>query len=325
MVVKAEETGRWGAVEEAEPVVPVEGYSIRDAVSAFLVDVSDVRGRGLSSPTLTKYRTVLKRLVTFTTGRGVLTLNKLDFRQLDAFRRTWPTGPLATKQNITRLRAFLAYCIKHRWIEENAALEMECPRDVVIEREPYTEAQMTAMLEAARTIKLESQRALSNDEIELFILVMRYSGISISDCALLEKSELRGDEIRLYRNKTRRNAKRVLVVVPLPPAILERLRKLPLQQGRYYFCHSLDTIDAQVAAWTRRLNYVFRAARITKAGSHRLRHTFATDLLTKGVSIELVSRWLGHSSVKITQDHYSHWIEDRVQAASDILRKLYGS
>jgi integrase len=41
---------------------------------------------------------------------------------------------------------------------------------------------------------------------------------------------------------------------------------------------------------------------------HDLRHTCATLLLTKGVHPKIVSEMLGHSSVAITPDTYSHVI-----------------
>ena len=41
---------------------------------------------------------------------------------------------------------------------------------------------------------------------------------------------------------------------------------------------------------------------------HNLRHTCATLLLTKGVHPKIVSEMLGHSSVSITLDVYSHVI-----------------
>jgi integrase/recombinase XerD len=43
--------------------------------------------------------------------------------------------------------------------------------------------------------------------------------------------------------------------------------------------------------------------------SHRLRDTFAVDLLGKGVPLEEVSKLLGHESIKTTEQHYAKWNE----------------
>lgn len=42
--------------------------------------------------------------------------------------------------------------------------------------------------------------------------------------------------------------------------------------------------------------------------SHRLRDTFACDLLQNGVSLEDVSNLLGHQSIVTTERHYAKWI-----------------
>lgn len=316
MAVAAEARGTWDA--ETSEQSPTTGKPLANAVTEFLID----REKRLASVTLGKYRTVLGRLVEFCERKG-LPLTSLDFSNLTAFRNTWPTGPRATGNNITRLRTFFDWCIRHKWLAENPAAYLETPEGTPTEREPYTNDEMERILEAARTVKLDCRQKATNEEIETFILVMRHSGIALSDAALLEKSELRGDEIRLYRNKTQRNARRVLVVVPLPADVLKRLLARPLINGRYFFAHDTPTIQAQVQTWRVRLKLVFERANILNAGSHRFRHTFATSLLTKDIPLELVSAWLGHRSVAITQQHYSHWVESRIQAASNVLRALY--
>ncbi len=40
----------------------------------------------------------------------------------------------------------------------------------------------------------------------------------------------------------------------------------------------------------------------------RLRHTFASELLTNGVPIFKLSKWLGHSSIQLTIDTYGHLV-----------------
>jgi site-specific recombinase XerD len=58
----------------------------------------------------------------------------------------------------------------------------------------------------------------------------------------------------------------------------------------------------------------FKAAGVASAGqmvSHRLRCTFAVDLLTKGVPLEHVSKLLGHTSVVTTEKSYAKWVKGR--------------
>lgn len=56
-----------------------------------------------------------------------------------------------------------------------------------------------------------------------------------------------------------------------------------------------------------------------EVGIHTLRHTFATNLFKNGVDVKVVSKILGHSSVKITYDTYIHVIESlEVEAMESI-------
>jgi DNA-binding transcriptional MerR regulator len=45
--------------------------------------------------------------------------------------------------------------------------------------------------------------------------------------------------------------------------------------------------------------------------SHRLRDTFAVDLLEKGVPLEEVSKLLAHESIRTTERHYAKWVKER--------------
>ncbi len=54
----------------------------------------------------------------------------------------------------------------------------------------------------------------------------------------------------------------------------------------------------------------------TRSGTrsfHTLRHTYASHLLMSGINIFTVSRWLGHSTVNVTEKHYGHLIPNSVE------------
>jgi integrase len=57
---------------------------------------------------------------------------------------------------------------------------------------------------------------------------------------------------------------------------------------------------------------------------HDLRHTCATLLLTKGVHPKIVSEMLGHSSIAITLDTYSHVIPGLGDAAAKAMEDTLG-
>ena len=56
---------------------------------------------------------------------------------------------------------------------------------------------------------------------------------------------------------------------------------------------------------------------------HGLRHTHATLLLQQGVNPKIVQERLGHSSIKVTMDTYSHVLPDMQKQAVDALRELF--
>lgn len=56
---------------------------------------------------------------------------------------------------------------------------------------------------------------------------------------------------------------------------------------------------------------------------HDLRHTHATLLLLEHVAVKVVSERLGHSSIKITQDIYSHVLPEMQKEAADAIDRVF--
>ena len=75
----------------------------------------------------------------------------------------------------------------------------------------------------------------------------------------------------------------------------------------------------QCAAFKR----LFEIAGIEDGHAHRLRDTFAVDLLQRGISLEDVSVLLGHSSIRITERHYAPWIKTRQELLEVAVRKVW--
>lgn len=56
---------------------------------------------------------------------------------------------------------------------------------------------------------------------------------------------------------------------------------------------------------------------------HNLRHTCATLLLTKGVRPKIVQEMLGHSSITITLDIYSHVLPNMQERAVSAMEDIF--
>ena len=68
---------------------------------------------------------------------------------------------------------------------------------------------------------------------------------------------------------------------------------------------------------SRRFKALLKRARLPDIRFHDLRHTCATLLLSKNVNPKIVSEMLGHASIAITLDTYSHVLPNmRDQAAA---------
>jgi integrase len=69
---------------------------------------------------------------------------------------------------------------------------------------------------------------------------------------------------------------------------------------------------------------LLRRAGLPNIRFHDLRHTCATLLLTRGVHPKIVSEMLGHSSIAIALDTYSHVIPGMQEAAATAMEDVLG-
>ena len=90
--------------------------------------------------------------------------------------------------------------------------------------------------------------------------------------------------------------------------------------GNLVFCHSDGTPWAPIQV-TRKFKQVATAAGVGDLRLHDLRHTHASLMLKDGVNLKITSERLGHSSIAITANLYSHVLptvqEEAVQRFGD--------
>ncbi len=82
-------------------------------------------------------------------------------------------------------------------------------------------------------------------------------------------------------------------------------------------------LDAQNVV-NRHFKPLLRRAGLPDIRWHDLRHTCATLLLSRGTHPTYVQKLLGHASVQLTLDRYSHWMPSMGCNTADVMDEALG-
>jgi hypothetical protein len=88
---------------------------VTDATEAFLAKCLN---RGIQPSTLIKYKTFTRQLNAYAESRGLVNLDQFTVSDMDRFYASWSDGIRARAKKLERLKAFIAFCLKRKWITE---------------------------------------------------------------------------------------------------------------------------------------------------------------------------------------------------------------
>ena len=108
-------------------------------------------------------------------------------------------------------------------------------------------------------------------------------------------------------------------------AIRKRLSGAYNERTEYFSWDGQSERETTVKSWNRVFQKLFSATEPPIVGGHapRFRDTFAISLLLKGVDLANVSILLGHSSIKVTERHYSPWVKARQEQLEADVRRTW--
>ncbi len=211
-------------------------------------------------------------------------------------------------------------------IDENPARKLESPKVQQQPTMPFTPDQMAKILIACEKYGNKCKghpytRPENARRIRAMVHLLRHSGLRIGDAVTLERSRITGgDKLFLYTAKTGTR-----VYCPLPAFVLDALAAVPEVSERYFFWTGESRLESATGDRQRTLKAVFKLAAIPDGHAHRFRDTFAVGLLQAGVPMERVSVLLGHSTIKVTEKHYSPWVRARQEQLEADVRRSWGT
>lgn len=273
-----------------------------------------------SASSLGKYQNCLNhllRFLNFKSGISDIDVRDLSYNfivEFDHYLRT--IGKCSNNTTVKYLQSFkkiVKVAIVKGIIDRDPFMEYRARLDEV-DRDYLTDQEL----------ELIHNREFSREGLILardVFLLSCYTGLAYADLKSLKKDQIVMEHgelwIKTYRTKSKVRAE--IMVLPAAQKIIDKYSEHPI-------C-SIKGLVVPIRSNAKVNQHLKDIAKICGIKKHLIfhmaRHTFATTVtLSKGVSIEVVSRMLGHKSVKQTQ-HYAKLVNTRIQDEMMGLKDLY--
>jgi len=187
---------------EDKPEAATAPKNLADAIALF-----ESANQDLSHGTKRNQKRTLNFLQEHCEKHGLKAVEDIDLEAIDLFRAAREISALTWTKELQILRHFFKFCLDREWIEKNPAKLVSMPKNLPpAPREPYTQNDIIKIIAAADQIGMGA--AYERLRARAMVLLLRYTGLRVSDVATLAKDRIRDGQIHLYTTK---NGKPVLL------------------------------------------------------------------------------------------------------------------
>ena len=307
-----------------------ERQTVADYLERWLEDVAKP---GVRPKTYRTYLDITRQHLIPSLGkRKLVKLAPQDVRRFMGEKLADGLSPKTVKHLRDTLRCALNVAVKDGLLTRNAAALAEAPRAERKEMLSFTPDEARCFLEDVAGHRLEAlfsvTLALGLRQGE--ILGLRWIDIDLENGRLTVRLQLQRNDgkLQLVEPKTAKSAR----VLMLPQVAVSALAAHKLRQEEeralagsrwvetgMVFTTGIGTMLDQ-RSLLRQFYKILETSELPRIRFHDLRHSAATLLLAQGVHPRLVMDLLGHSSIVVTLDTYSHVIPVWVAKTSSSIR-----
>lgn len=324
------------ALRDVQQALPLPAD--RQTVGGFLeLWLNDVARHTVRPSTWESYARILRLHVIPDLGRkGLSKLTPQDLARLYS---------LLLQKGLSPRTAQLAHAVIHRALEQavrwnqlgrNPADQVDAPRPRRQPIEPLTADQATRFLDAAQPDRLEALYvlAVTTGMRQGELLGLRWADVewTVGTVQIRQQVGRVKGGMAFMEPKTAKS-RRTVALPTLAVEALRRHRNRQLEErllaGSLWQDHDL-VFASRVGSPVERQNLMRRSfwpildrAELRRIRFHDLRHTAATLLLTQGIHPKVVQERLGHATISVTMDVYSHVMPNLQQEAAQKLDKLF--
>jgi site-specific recombinase XerD len=278
-------------------------------------------GEEFAAGTLERYKTSLKHTIDFLQWK--YKVSDIDIKKIDhAFiteyefylRSVRKCNNNSAVKYIKNFGKIIRICIASGWVDKDPFVNYKA-KVKEVERAFLVEEEIQAI--AAKEFKTERL-----NQVRDIFLFSCYTGLAYIDVKQLTRNNISigiDGERWIFTNRQKTDTRSNIPLLPFAEEIMNKYKLHPqcANENRLLPVLSNQNMNSY-------LKEIADVCGITKELTfHIARHTFATTItLTNGVSIESVSKMLGHRSIKTTQ-HYAKILDKKVSDDMKILRDKF--
>lgn len=257
----------------------------------------------LEESTRKQHRTLLQSLEKFGKINYMDDLTKANITLYDEFLHQQGISQPTIYNYHKRLKRYLHEAMKFGLLDADPYIGLHFERGKFEKRKYLTEEE----LKMIRTCKINMP---SIDRVRDLFLFQCYTGLAYADFEKFDfekdVEEKNGKYIVADRRKKTNEDYKIVLLTPAIEILKKYDYKLPVISNQQY--NIMLKVVAQYAGIDKNIT------------THMGRHTFAVFALNNGVSIEIVSKMLGHTNIRTTQI-YAKVLNSEVEKGFDLLER----
>ena len=236
-------------------------------------------------------------VIDFFRGRNIDTITRLDIKK---YLISLNMKSISKSTYKSCIKEIFELAVDDGVLNHNPALNIKLKADEKEDIQFYTKEQVEKLL------------SVSNGIIRPYLYIAFNTGMRVGEILGLQLADFKDDGyIHIKRTRTKGmigsgKTNNAIRKVPYASFILDEVKKI--QTNNIFIFGTIDDASLLRSQWKR----VVEDAKVPKYKLYSTRHTFATLMLKDNiVSINELAGLLGHSSPKITLEHYASVIESK--------------
>jgi site-specific recombinase XerD len=272
--------------------------------------------------TAESYRYTLNSLKEFSEKEKRVNIDKFTFNQINvAWLKEYEKHMLAKGKSFTTIAIYTRTlrAVFNIAIENNDISNDIYPFGKSKYKIPRTRKVKKALNSKQLKVLFNAKTLNENEELakNIWFFSFACNGMNLKDIALLKYSDIKDDKFSYYRAKTfDKSAEKTQITIYLTDFTNTIIDKYGTKNKTSFIFNVLDEADDELTNYKKIKNFnryindhIKRVAKRNELpediSMYWARHSFATNSLRKGVSMEFISEALNHSDLSVTKNYFA--------------------